>query len=149
MSNQNGNGQSTASSNGNGVILLIDDDPAILVPYEQILARLTYHPVIALSSVDLGFDYLFLAKIRQAALVVTDTHTGGRRNGVDLYNWLKENKPEIPCYVMSGDVLPKLRAAVKAIGDHFLEKPVKLETFLEVLKKHGLAMPSLLHPESS
>jgi signal transduction histidine kinase/CheY-like chemotaxis protein len=108
---------------GNGeIIMIVDDERALVALAEEVLAELNYEPV--------GFDsslaalQAFRAQPRRFDLVLTD-ETMPDLTGTELAREIRQLHPEIPIILMSGYSGPQLSERAQAAGvSDMLRKPL-------------------------
>ena len=108
---------------GNGeIIMIVDDERALVALAEEVLAELNYEPV--------GFDsslaalQAFRAQPRRFDLVLTD-ETMPDLTGTELAREIRQLHPEIPIIHMSGYSGPQLSERAQAAGvSDMLRKPL-------------------------
>jgi len=119
---------------GNGEsVMIVDDEPALLLLTEEMLAQLGYEPVgFASGSAALQ---AFQADPDRFEVVLTDEMMPGVR-GTELARELNALRPGVPIIVMSGHGGPQLaeRAAAAGVRD-VLRKPLQKRDLAESLAK--------------
>jgi len=76
-------------------------------------------------------------KQQQYDLIITDIRMPGEMSGVDLYRWLKAEKPESCKRVIfiTGDLLTQdLREALGEVGRRLLTKPFEVTTLIDIVR---------------
>ena len=114
-------------------ILIVDDDPAIQLLFEQFLRAKGFNPRVASD----GFDALLSIKEQVPALIITDIVMDGM-DGLALIREVRNEHPDMPVIAISGgrrvmsvDFEP---SAVKHGANEFLEKPVHLADLLQTIQ---------------
>ncbi len=106
-----------------GVVLWVDDDPDILSLYRVVLENwgLQVHTA---SSVAQAKDMM---KRHDCPLVISDMHLADG-NGLDLFRFLKADRPAIAGIIVSGSGKVDLPAGIETSGVRvFLQKPIDAE----------------------
>ncbi len=118
----------------NELVLLVDDEPGILMIGETLLKRSGYRVLTATNGVDALA--VFLQQRQEIKLVITDIMMP-TMDGVALVTQLRRLKPEIKCIAASGlmGTQDQMRVEeLKANGvRHFLTKPFTVEALLGAL----------------
>jgi len=118
---------SLAPTPGRPVILLIDDSE-IALRIGKLLLEGEGYDVITASSGETGLDCF---SQRSVDLVVTD-HLLGELNGLEVVKRMKQERPEVPILINSGD--SELGESAM-IADGFLAKGAGTEAFLETIRR--------------
>lgn len=110
-------------------ILIVDDDPAIIVAWRRIL-RLKNFEVASAGDAEAG---LAVANDLHPDLIVTDWHMPGM-DGIEFCRQLKRNPQlaEIPVILASAGEKP---ASSEALWDAFWEKPVSADVMLMTVER--------------
>jgi CheY-like chemotaxis protein len=110
-------------------ILLVDDDPALIVAWERIL-RLKNFRVATAREAKAG---LAVANDLHPALIVTDRDMPGT-DGIEFCRQLKRNPKlaKIPIILASAGEKPALR---EPVWDAFWQKPVPADVMLESINR--------------
>jgi two-component system response regulator FixJ len=113
------------------VVCVIDDDPAVRDSLGALLTAAGYQTsVFATAEAFLASDGPL-----QAACAVVDLRIPGM-DGIALLNKLRANGHRLPVLVMTGHAdVPVAVAAMKAGASDFIEKPVKAETMLGLVRR--------------
>jgi len=114
-------------------ILIIDDDPAIQLLFEQFLKTKGFNTQVASD----GFEALLSVKEQVPDLIITDIVMDGM-DGLALIREVRSEHPDLPIIAISGgrrvmsiDFEP---SAVKHGANEFLEKPVHLADLLQSIQ---------------
>ncbi|MEK6975823.1 MAG: response regulator [Candidatus Thermoplasmatota archaeon] len=115
-----------------GAILVVDDEPDILVSLQDVLeAHLGDVKVFTASS---GKDALAIAKKEHLDLVIADYRMPGM-DGLDFLTKCRALVPEVPRILITA--YPELDAAVRAINEaqiqNFLTKPIMPEALMQAV----------------
>jgi nitrogen regulation protein NR(I) len=114
-----------------GEILLIEDDPAVVMTLRRVLAD-EGHSVLVEKRGDSG---LALAQTTSFELVITDMKLPGL-NGLDLVRELHQIRPRLPIILMTahGTTETAIQATQSGAFDYLL-KPFEIPEFLELVEK--------------
>jgi DNA-binding NtrC family response regulator len=115
---------------GGGVVLLVDDEPAVLATLAEGL-RLG------------GFDVHAAGSFEAARRAITDAPPDamitdlrlGAFNGLQLVLYLRDLRPDAPVAVLSGYDDPMLRRDAERQGAVFFTKPVAFDTLTSFLRE--------------
>jgi nitrogen regulation protein NR(I) len=112
-------------------ILLIEDDPAIVMTLKRVLAD-EGHSVVVEKRGDTGLE---LARQTPFELVITDMKLPGL-NGLDLVRELHQFRPRLPIILMTahGTTETAIQATQSGAFDYLL-KPFEIPEFLELVEK--------------
>ena len=113
-------------------ILLVDDEPALRKVAERILERLG-HTVLAAGDGDQGWE-LARARIQEIDLVVSDLVMPGV-GGAELVRRVREERPGLPCVLMSGYIEEELPEEANQPGTVFLQKPFSPDELAQAIEK--------------
>lgn len=105
------------------VIMIVDDEPAILAVLTEFLSDCGFVPLSAQSGDD-ARD-LILSGMR-VDLVFSDVRMPGSLDGYGLARWVIAHRPEIPIILVSGD-LGKANAATELCGVEMFPKPYEFQ----------------------
>jgi FixJ family two-component response regulator len=118
--------------NGNGSVLLLDDDEDLRPALADLIARLAHCHVVPLGSVaELDKSNSCALKTNIAFL---DVNLGPNEpNGLDAYRWLKSHGYEGKILFITGHAKshPTVQAALNTGNAKLLTKPVPIETLME------------------
>ena len=113
---------------GNGSILVIEDDPTIRELLEMLLRDAGYRPLGAADGV------VALASSERPDLIVADFNLPNGPNGVEVIAQLREKfHREIPAIVITGDISTQTLRAIASLGCRHLGKPVEALELLGVV----------------
>ena len=105
------------------VIMIVDDEPAILAVLTEFLNDCGFVPLSAQSGDDARDVILSGMRVD---LVFSDVRTPGSIDGYGLAQWVIAHRPEIPIILVSGD-LGKADAATELCGVEMFPKPYELQ----------------------
>ncbi len=115
-------------------ILVVDDDPDLREFLTVLLATEGY----AVFSASDEEQALSLFKANEVDLVIVDL-VMPKINGVTLLKQFKDEKPHIKSVIFSGALsntrLTAHKSRIAQLADQLVEKPVKSERFLKVIKE--------------
>jgi PAS domain S-box-containing protein len=117
---------------GEGRILLVDEEEAVLELEREVLAKIfgTIHAVRN------GREALLVLGRESLDLVVADLKTTGDFTGRNLYDWIFQNRPELSSHLIfttSGTNIEEANFLKVQHGCPFLQKPFSVEEFLAVV----------------
>ena len=113
---------------GNGSILVIEDDPTIRELLEMLLRDAGYRPLGAADGV------VALASSERPDLIVADFNLPSGPNGVEVIAQLRDKfHREIPAIVITGDISTQTLRAIASLGCRHLGKPVEALELLSVV----------------
>jgi len=123
-------------------ILIVDDDPAIQVLFEQFLQGRGYSTSVVVD----GMAALLAIEDRKPDLVITDIMMDGM-DGLALVREIRKKFPKMPIIAISGGRRAMSvnfeSSAEKDGADEFMEKPVKLadlfQSIQRLLEEHSSA----------
>lgn len=109
-------------------ILLIDDEPIIVMLFKTLLESKGY----TLSSAMTGADGLKMAKEIMPGLIILDYQLPDM-NGREIYDKLKTNSKtkKIPVVICTADLYQEDVGKLKRSGCKIFEKPIKTKAFLK------------------
>lgn len=113
------------------------DAPRVLVVEDELLIRLMVSDHLR----DSGFSVIEALNGEEAIeilvsgalidLVFTDVRMPGAADGLDVLNFVRRTRPDLPVLVTSGHLDPRLAKAGGAV--QFVPKPCKLDTLVDAL----------------
>lgn len=112
-------------------VLIIDDEEAILHALDRVLGREGYR-IFKTNQPNRGIDILESESID---VVITDLLMEGL-TGLDITQWVQENKPDLPVILITGN--PDLHSAQEAVrfkAFDYIPKPVERAKILDVVKR--------------
>jgi len=116
-------------------ILVVDDEPTMLVPMQFILADAGYHVFTASD----GGEGLAVARKELPDIIITDNKMSPI-DGLELVKDLRRDGVTVPIIVYSAIIHPNVEAQYKLQGvKTFLNKPVSMKELLDaVVQELGL-----------
>lgn len=115
-------------------VLLIEDDPSVMVLVRAALERSGYSVVCA----DSGAEGLRLLQSGDFLGVVSDMQTPGGIDGADVHAWLSRYRPELAARIVfiTGDIANEdTVATLRKTGAPYVWKPFRVQQFIEVIEK--------------
>ena len=115
-------------------VLVIEDEPAVLLFVTAALERAGYGVVPVAS----GADALTRLARDNFLGVVSDMRTPGGVDGSDVHAWISTHKPELVSRVIfiTGDIVNEETAAtLRRTGAPYVEKPFRVQQLLGVVEK--------------
>jgi two-component system cell cycle response regulator CpdR len=133
---------SSTSSNSNIRILLVDDEPDILLGLNAVLRRRS-HYVETFDNASEALRHLKSSEVSPYDLIITDYRMPGGMSGLDLAKWVKEHtKRKTKVFLMTAfDIssLPEFDEAIKSeIIDEIIQKPVPNDKLIAIIEKSFL-----------
>ena len=114
-------------------VLLIEDDPAVMVLVRTTLERSGYSVVC----VDSGAEGLRLLQSGDFLGVVSDMHTPGGIDGANVHAWVSQHRPELAERIVfiTGDIAnEETVSTLRRTGAPCLEKPFGVRQFISVIQ---------------
>jgi two-component system, response regulator, stage 0 sporulation protein F len=112
-------------------ILIVDDDPAVLLTLAASIERL--NPKFEVDTCDNGIEALACLKTHQYILLLTD-YSMPRMNGVDLVRMVREQSPETRIIMMTAYGSDALRNQVADLDlEAFVDKPFTVKKIREII----------------
>ena len=115
-------------------VLLIEDEPGVMAYVRAVLERNGYQVVTAES----GAEALRLLASGEFHGVVSDMRTPGGVDGAQVHAWIATHRPELASKLVfiTGDIAnEETVATLKRTGAPCLEKPFRVQQFLEVVEQ--------------
>jgi two-component system, response regulator, stage 0 sporulation protein F len=114
-------------------ILLVDDEPDIVIMLRRLVASLTASYLIVTAQD--GPDALAKLALHAVPFAVVDYHMPGM-NGLQLTQAIKEASPNTKIIMVSAFATPELeRRATDSQVDYFLPKPFALERLEQIVRE--------------
>jgi CheY-like chemotaxis protein len=113
-------------------VLLIEDEPAVMAYVQAALERSGY-PVVCCES---GVDALRLLENGEFLGIVSDMRTPGGVDGAQVHAWIAQHRPDLASRIVfiTGDIAnEETVATLRATGAPCVEKPFRVQQFLEVV----------------
>lgn len=119
-------------SGRNPAIILVEDEPDILIILHRLMRDLTGgYDIITVSS---GADALAQIALRKVPLVITDYNMPGM-NGLQLAAAIKETSPDTYVVMITAYATPELeRRAREQRIDYYLSKPFPLDRLEQIVR---------------
>jgi DNA-binding NtrC family response regulator len=115
-------------------VLIVDDEETLLSFIKMALERGGVKVVVSAS----GSDALRLLEYGEFAGVVSDLRMPGEIGGAEIYDWVRENRPELSSrfLFMTGDIHDPYALEIRdRTGALFLEKPFRIAQLIEQIEK--------------
>lgn len=131
----------TLANRARGLILAVDDEPAVLAEVASVLGMAGYCCITA-SDAATALD---LASQLKPELIISDINLGGE-SGFELCEQIKQQPMlrEVPVVFLSGAQIPDVVKTAHAVGGtYYLRKPFDPGVLEEVIEK-ALWMPQLV-----
>ncbi|MFZ0477598.1 MAG: response regulator [Terriglobales bacterium] len=115
-------------------VLLIEDDPAVMVFVRSALERNGYSVV----STESGADALRILADGNFQGVVSDMRTPGGVDGAQVYAWIAQNRPALAARLVfiTGDIANEETAAtLNRTGAPCVVKPFRVADFISVVEQ--------------
>lgn len=110
-------------------ILVVDDEPNVLVTYRLILQQRGYDVSAALSSEEarqlIGEDGI--------DLLLCDLSLEKQENGFDVIDFARQKDPHMPAVLLTGYATPEANDRAKELGIPVLFKPIDINELLETI----------------
>jgi CheY-like chemotaxis protein len=117
----------------NPAIILVEDEPDILIILHRIMRDLTGgYDIVTVNS---AHDALSLIAQRQCPLVITDYNMPGM-NGIDLAATLKRDYAQTRVIVITAYATPEVERRAREVGvDYYLPKPFSLDRLEQIIRE--------------
>ncbi len=112
-------------------ILVVDDEPNVLVTYRLILQQQGYDVTAALSSEEARQA---LAK-EDIDLLLCDLSLEKQENGFDVIEFGRQKKPDLPTVLLTGYATPEANERAEILGIPMLFKPIDIAELLQTISK--------------
>lgn len=110
-------------------ILVVDDEPNVLVTYRLILQQRGYEVSAAVSSEEarkaIGGDSI--------DLLLCDLSLEKQENGFDVIEFARQKEPRMPAVLLTGYATPEATDHAKELGIPVLFKPIDINELLETI----------------
>ncbi|MCG2722250.1 MAG: response regulator [Thermodesulfovibrionales bacterium] len=118
-------------------VLLIDDEPAILMAFKKLLQS----PGIEIDTAETKESAQSALNQKNYDAVIADLRLGdtGGEEGLELLRFVKQHNPAVPTILITAYGNPEVMEKTYRLGaDLYLEKPVSSNTLKDALKKLGV-----------
>jgi DNA-binding NtrC family response regulator len=112
-------------------LLLVDDEPALLLTYGKILERHGYHVTTA-DSVASAFAQLQASVFE---VLICDLTLGGGQSGFEVIDLAVVLYPSIRAILLTGFADPRIEAEAASKGVEVLIKPVDIRQLLQTISR--------------
>lgn len=110
-------------------ILVVEDEALIRMSLSEYLQEEGFHTHEAANSEAARA----ILRVSAVDLIITDVRTDGHRDGIELAQWVRANKPDVPVIVMSGAGEADVRRDL-GLQQYFLRKPVDYVEMMALIK---------------
>ncbi len=110
-------------------ILVVDDEPNVLVTYRLILQQRGYEVSAAISSEEAREGL----SNRQIDLLLCDLSLEKQENGFDVIDFARQKNPQMPAVLLTGYATPEANDHAEALGIPVLFKPIDIKELLETI----------------
>jgi DNA-binding NtrC family response regulator len=118
------------TANSKPQLLIVDDEPAILLSYRIILERKGYDVASAADSPSAHE----LLNQRQFDMLLCDLGLEQPLSGMKIVRWARQNRPQMACILLSGYPDEQITEEADRTGVHTLCKPVEVPALLETIQ---------------
>ncbi|HSY14120.1 MAG TPA: response regulator [Verrucomicrobiae bacterium] len=112
-----------------GHILVVDDEPNVLVTYRLILQQRGYEVSAAVSSEEARKTLLG----EEIDLLLCDLSLEKQENGFDVIELARQKNPQMPAVLLTGYATPEAIERAEASGIPVLFKPIDINELLETI----------------
>ena len=112
-------------------ILVVDDEPNVLVTYRLILQQQGYEVSAALSSEEARKS---LAE-EEIDLLLCDLSLEKQENGFDVIDFARQKNPDIPTVLLTGYATPEANDRADELGIPMLFKPIDIKELLQTISE--------------
>jgi DNA-binding NtrC family response regulator len=112
-----------------GHILVVDDEPNVLVTYRLILQQRGYEVSAAVSSEEARKTLLG----EEIDLLLCDLSLEKQENGFDVIELARQKNPQMPAVLLTGYATPEAVERAEASGIPVLFKPIDINELLETI----------------
>jgi DNA-binding NtrC family response regulator len=124
--------------NPTGRILVVDDEPSVLVTYKMILQQQGHDVQVALTS----REALHLVRENEFDLLLCDLSLEEKHTGFEVIDAARAQWPAVVCVILTGYASPEVAEQARRDGIAVLFKPIDIPEFLSTVndslrKAHG------------
>jgi DNA-binding NtrC family response regulator len=112
-------------------ILVVDDEPNVLVTYRLILQQQGYEVSAALSSEEARKS---LAE-EEIDLLLCDLSLEKQENGFDVIDFARQKNPDMPTVLLTGYATPEANDRADELGIPMLFKPIDIKELLQTISQ--------------
>jgi DNA-binding NtrC family response regulator len=115
-------------------VLLVEDEEILLSFLKTALER----GGVKVTGVTSGSEALSLLERGKYAGIVSDLRMPGDIGGAEIFDWVKENRPELSCrflFITGNTCDPYAIEIRERTGAMFIEKPFRIAALLEMIGK--------------
>lgn len=110
-------------------ILIVDDEPSVLVTYQMILEQHGYQ-VVGVSTTPAALEAL---QTNQFKLIVCDLQLETQHAGFDIIDFARQQNPDLPAILLTGYATAEAAEEAAQKGVTLVFKPVDIQEFLPLL----------------
>lgn len=110
-------------------ILVVDDEPNVLITYRLILQQRGYEVSAAISSEEARKALLD----KEIDLLLCDLSLEKQENGFDVIDLARQKNPQMPAVLLTGYATPEANERAEASGIPVLFKPIDINELLETI----------------
>ncbi len=110
-------------------ILVVDDEPNVLLTYRLILQQQGYAVCAALSSEEARKAI----SEQEVDLLLCDLSLEKQESGFDVIAFARQNNPEVPTVLLTGYATPEATDRAEQLGIPVLFKPIDIKELLETI----------------
>ncbi len=110
-------------------ILIVDDEPSVLVTYQMILEQHGYQ-VVGVSTTPAALEAL---QRNQFKVIVCDLQLETQRAGFDIIDFAHRQNPDLPAILLTGYATAEAAEEAAQKGVTLVFKPVDIQEFLPLL----------------
>ena len=110
-------------------ILVVDDEPNVLITYRLILQQRGYEVSAAVSSEEARRALLD----KEVDLLLCDLSLEKQENGFDVIVLARQKNPKMPAVLLTGYATPEANDRAEASGIPVLFKPIDIKELLETI----------------
>jgi len=112
-------------------ILVVDDEPNVLVTYRLILQQQGYDVSAALSS---GEARKILSESK-VDILLCDLSLEKQENGFDVIDFAHQEYPQMPAVLLTGYATPEANERAEELGIPVLFKPIDIKELLQTISE--------------
>ncbi len=114
-------------------ILVVDDEPSVLLTYQMILEQKGYEVVAVPSSEEARRG---LENPQQPDLLLCDLSLEEKDSGFAIIEYARRRQPGLPALLLTGYVGREISARALQLGVSVLLKPVDIQKLLDAIRAH-------------
>src|SRR5271165_6308745 len=110
-------------------ILVVDDEPNVLLTYRLILQQQGYNVCAALSSEEARKAI----SEQEVDLLLCDLSLEKQESGFDVIAFARQHRPDLPAVLLTGYATPEANDRAQQLGIPILFKPIDIKELLETI----------------